>query len=128
MFSQEFYYTVQGHLMSIRVLIDYGQGKCMEVLWGGLKFNPEDLTDSRFKAPQKSFPENKVNLRNQSDLYCVVINQPSMAGGSSLVTAAVKQDLTKLRQASEINQTPNSSGPSSFYSPFPLKGLISSAE
>ena len=42
LFSQEFYYTVQGHLMSFRVLIDYGQGKCMEVHWGGLKFNPKD--------------------------------------------------------------------------------------
>ena len=64
MFSQEFYYTVQGHLMSIRALIDYGQGKCMEVHWGELKFNPEDSTsilaqiqDSSFKAPQKSFPQ-----------------------------------------------------------------------
>ena len=30
-------YAVHRHLMSIRVLIDYGQGKCMEVHWEGLK-------------------------------------------------------------------------------------------
>ena len=70
MFSQEFYYTVQGHLMSIRALTDYGQGKCMEVHWvHGSSLNIDTHESTSVSTNRKAMSEDNNKSARQCYHY-----------------------------------------------------------